>query len=432
MEMRLIMFPVLSLAVLLASPLLGGCFAGAVQNNANIIYPSKRYTVYSDISGTVKSSADQLGYSECSWNRFTQDVDQLAYETIKTNMASKLSHVQNLLDGSSETQWEPSWDCWVNHYEDYTWAELASSNVQGYFLTLGWTESLWGGSDSPPSEDKEWDGLSADERNAASEVCYLESTWDEEQGLGECDDTGGGGSGVCFSSRNKVHVRGKGLVPVSSLQIGDFVLAGGGKFSRIYSFSHLDHRRPAEYLQISMTGVPEPLEISELHMLWVNNKMARAATAKEGDVVFYKERKVVIEKIKMVHRIGAFAPVTESGDILVGGVLCSCFVAILDHSPISQHFATHAFLSPVRLLCSFSFTACEQESYYDGYSTWIYAMMTLVEFVNTFTASVRIIALLVALPVFLAVYLAVEMILSFASFGWAAVGTAVLYMHTKG
>lgn len=424
------MFLVLSLALLIVSPLLGGCFA--VQNNAKIKYPSKRYNVHSSASGTVKSSADSLGYSECSWNGFAEDVEKIDCQYIPTNMASKLSDVHSLLDGSGETQWKPSWDCWINHFEDYAWAELASSNVPRFFLALGWTESLWAGSGIPASEDNDWDELSSNQQTAAAKVYYHESTRNG-QGMGGCGDTGGEGEGlgICFSGGNKVHVRGKGLVQIRSLQVGDYVLAGGGKFSRIYSFNHLDHRKPAEYLQIYMTGVPEPVEISELHMLWVNNKMATAATVKEGDVVLYKERKAVVEKIKVVHRIGAYAPVTESGDILVGGVLCSCFFAILDHSPIGQHLATHAFLAPLRLLCSLVFNVCEQESYVDGYSTWIYAMLTIVAFVNSFGAPVQIIASLVALPVLLAVYLVVEMILSLASFG-SAVGTVVFYMHTKG
>ena len=413
---------------LIVSPLFGGCVA--VQNNGNIIYPTNRYKAYNSVCGDLKASADSLGYSATTWNLFTSSVDLLKYNSIDP---SKLTFVNKLLDGSSTAQWQPSWDCWVNHYEGYTWTELASANVQQYFITLGWNQDWWdNNSGTPSSESVDFDQLPSDQRSAATEVCFQKSTWngDALSGGGSCGGGGGGGL-ICFSGANKVHVRDKGLVQIKSLQIGDYVMAGDGKFSRIYSFSHLDHRRPSEYLQIYMTGVPEPIEISAIHMLWVNNKMVRAGETKEGDVLLYKEEKVIVDKIRLVHRIGAYAPVTESGTILVGGVLCSSFVAILDHAPIDQHFATHAVLAPVRLLCSFAFNVCEQETYYDGYSTWIYAMMQIVEFVNSFSASVQIVASLAAMPFLLAVYLAVEMVLSIATFGVAAVGSVILCVHKK-
>merc|ERR1712048_74772 len=49
-----------------------------------------------------------------------------------------------------------------------------------------------------------------------------------------------------------------------------------------------------------------------------------------------------------VLRRGAYAPVTESGDLVVGGVLASCYTSMLDSSLFDRHAAFHAFMAPFR------------------------------------------------------------------------------------
>lgn len=280
------------------------------------------------------------------------------------------------------------------------------------------TELSWDGVTHSP--DTKWASLSADQQSAAANLCYESWSWDGA----EIPGGGGGGGLACVSGANDVQVRGKGLVTVDQLSIGDYVMASNGKFSRIYSFSHFDPDILAEYLQIYVSGLSQPLEISGEHMLLVNNRMVRANQVDEGDMLGDR----LVEKIGSVHRKGAYAPVTESGDVVVAGVLASSFVAILDHSPINQHFIVHAFLSPLRLMCSLDFGVCENETYTDGYSNWIYLMMKVAQAVNAKCGPVlQTVASLLALAIFTLVYVLVEVLMSPPLLSVACFGTVVYW-----
>jgi hypothetical protein len=105
----------------------------------------------------------------------------------------------------------------------------------------------------------------------------------------------------CFSAGNAVEVQGKGLVSMDSLQVGDYVRAGENRFSRVYSFIHLDRDIEAvEYLQIYADGLESPLEISTDHMVFVKRAPVRASQIKVGDMLGNKK----VNEIKFVKRRG--------------------------------------------------------------------------------------------------------------------------------
>ena len=134
------------------------------------------------------------------------------------------------------------------------------------------TELRWNGIKKPPESDsKSWGELTSKEQSAARELCFEVWSWNGNE-LPISGASSGGGL-ACFSGNNKAEVLGKGPVKVEDLKIGDYVLASQGKYSRVYSFSHLDPDMEIEYLQIYVSGRSKPLEISEEHMLLVNNKM---------------------------------------------------------------------------------------------------------------------------------------------------------------
>lgn len=72
------------------------------------------------------------------------------------------------------------WDCMRNHYDDYSWDELAEWGVQPLFETLGWTHESWRGdnTDAPESEGKSWSQLSKVEQKAAGQLCFNRKIWD--------------------------------------------------------------------------------------------------------------------------------------------------------------------------------------------------------------------------------------------------------------
>jgi len=212
----------------------------------------------------------------------------------------------------------------------------------------------------------------------------------------------------CFSSSNMVDVEGKGLVSIDSLQIGDYVRAGQNKYSRVYSFSHLDHNLEGDYLQIHAKGLDMPVEISPEHMVFVRGTAIRASEVQVGDM--FGENTVV--KIVPVKRRGAYAPVTESGGLVVSGVLASSYVALLDYSLVNQHIAAHAVMAPHRLVCSFRFELCENETYTNGLSNWIYSTIRIVRLFNKLSSFIQIVVMLLATPIMAVLYLLEQLILS--------------------
>jgi len=175
------------------------------------------------------------------------------------------------------------------------------------------------------------------------------------------------GGGNCFSAMNTVEVEDKGFISMDSLQIGDYARAANGKFSRVFSFAHLDKELETDFFQISVEGLEDPLEITGRHFMFVSDKAVRADTVKVGDMVGNN----MVSDIRTVKRNGVYAPVTESGDIMVSSVLASSYVSFLDKIYLDENMMTHMYFAPQRVACSINFSWCENETYSkDGYSNW--------------------------------------------------------------
>jgi len=213
----------------------------------------------------------------------------------------------------------------------------------------------------------------------------------------------------CFSSANTVEVQGRGLISMDSLKIGDYVLAGKDQFSRVYSFLHLDRNVKADFLQIHAEGLETPLEVSPDHMVFVKSARfpVRASQIKVGDMLVGENK---VTQVKSVKRRGVYAPVTETGDIVVSGVLASSYAAVHDYTPINQHAEAHAFFAFRRLVCAFNFEICETETYTnDGFPDWLsfivhFALSTKQNPFAQFFASV------VGLPLIAAAYILEQML----------------------
>jgi len=194
---------------------------------------------------------------------------------------------------------------------------------------------------------------------------------------------------------------------MDSLQIGDYVRAANNRFSRLFSFIHIDGDVEADFLQIHADGLKKPLEVTPDHMIFVENNPVRASQVKVGDIL--GENKVM--QIKSVKRRGVFAPVTESGDIVVSGALASSYAAVLAHAPVDQHFGAHVFFAARRLVCAFNFEICENETHTDGIPDWL---LSSVNFVKMTASSplAQYCAVLVALPFITAAYTLEQIILA--------------------
>jgi Hint module len=201
----------------------------------------------------------------------------------------------------------------------------------------------------------------------------------------------------CFSAFNSVEVQDKGFVSMDALVIGDYVKAGdAGDFSRIYSFGHIDHQMEAAFVQIKVDNVHESvLELTSDHMVFVSGKAARASEIRVGDTL----SNGIVKEIQTVHRRGVYVPLTESGTIVVSGVVSSCFVSLLDLPPSLMHYGTQAFMAPHRLMCAIHFNLCKNEAYTDGISRFTLWAVSIVLKVSKLPGLFQLVAFLLASPV---------------------------------
>jgi len=215
----------------------------------------------------------------------------------------------------------------------------------------------------------------------------------------EGGDSTGGGTSPCFSRFNDVEVQGQGMTSMDAIKVGDYVRTGTD-FSRVFSLAHLDHEFEADFLQIYADGLQKPLEITGMHMLFSSGKAVRADEVSVGDML--GESKV--SEIKSVKRTGVYAPITESGDIVVNGIRASSYFAFLDQVPFNQHVMSHFFFAPHRMMCSFDFKMCENEGHTNGYTNWAYWAIQMMEKANEFVAPVQCFLAVSALPFISAAY----------------------------
>jgi hypothetical protein len=176
---------------------------------------------------------------------------------------------------------------------------------------------------------------------------------------------------LCFSATNTVIAQGKGVVSMKSLEIGDYVqtsIQRDDKFSRVLSFLHLDQEAEVDYLQIHVDTSDVPLEITPDHYLFVNDhrQTVRARDIQVGHVL----GEGIVTGIHWIKHRGLYAPLTETGDIVVSGVPASCYVHLLDNvAPSIQRALSHTALAPLRIACGFDFSFCMNDAnIQDGYS----------------------------------------------------------------
>lgn len=178
----------------------------------------------------------------------------------------------------------------------------------------------------------------------------------------------------CFPGSASVETP-TGIKRMRDVRIGDYVRTNHGDqdYSRVYSFGHFDASKRAQYMQVYLDSFASPLEVSQNHLVMVNGSFIKASEIQVGDELSTG----IVTKIELQWRRGLFAPITETGTIVVNGVFSSCYVALFGQVPY-QHQLTHLLLTPIRGFCSW--TGCEGETYIDGLSSKVHWFVGLVGF----------------------------------------------------
>jgi len=173
-------------------------------------------------------------------------------------------------------------------------------------------------------------------------------------------------AGCCFPGNATVHERRKGSTQMRDVQLGDEILTRSGRYSRLLALLHDSSEADALYLCIRHDR--GSLKISPLHLLYhqrrreedqcADNKEApsdgeEAAAAwswAPAQDVRVGDRlddgvgcELVVHSIEWLRDLGAFAPLTSDGALLVNGALCSCY------SPPGAGWLTHSICHRVML-----------------------------------------------------------------------------------
>ena len=143
-------------------------------NTFPVTKPATRFMPFDQLDLTLQNVAiEKMGYTEETWNTHgLADIERRRWSDLTSNQRDAA-----VLLGFGEK----SWDCFINHYESYSWEELESAGVQAQYRGLGWTESHWTQetTESPYTESRWWDMLTESEKAAANGICYFEDNWDK-------------------------------------------------------------------------------------------------------------------------------------------------------------------------------------------------------------------------------------------------------------
>lgn len=137
-------------------------------------YPTKRYTLWSRLDSQTRNVATNLGYNEVTWNNYGSLPIENNHFTDMTEtqkeQAKKLGFDQ------------PTWDCWVNHYEGYWWDEIQYPTVdlQEKMRKLDYNQKNWDKGPSPSWTNRYWNGLGDEYKSEMEQLCYNKLLWDAE------------------------------------------------------------------------------------------------------------------------------------------------------------------------------------------------------------------------------------------------------------
>lgn len=119
-----------------------------------------------------------IGYNEARWNFVERSpAEKLSFDALLSSQQTTLARL-----GFDEK----SYDCCLNHYDYYSWTDLERGSVDDQRLrsvisalaTLGHDQGTWDNDEpNPATDDRSWEELSAEQRAAATTLCYSKETW---------------------------------------------------------------------------------------------------------------------------------------------------------------------------------------------------------------------------------------------------------------
>lgn len=152
--------------------------------------------------------------------------------------------------------------------------------------------------------------------------------------------------GVCFPADATVELEDGSIKKMDQVELGDRLLVADGVYSDVFMFSHKDAASVHRF--VKMTTVDgRSVSATAGHYLYINDRLAAAASAKAGDMLQSSDgSNIAIEKVESVRKAGLYNPQTLHGDIVVDSIRASTFTRTVELG------TAQALLAPLRMLYS--------------------------------------------------------------------------------
>jgi Hint module len=215
----------------------------------------------------------------------------------------------------------------------------------------------------------------------------------------------------CFSGENIVEVKDVGPVPMHTIRIGDQVKSSlDGTYTQVFGFGHYDHQLERPFRRFLMeynilnsssnetipisSNQPQQqnqqsfLEISDHHfvMIEIYHQQYRIAAAEVRVNDILSGQRVVSIEHDVIRR-GVYAPLTQTGEMIVGGILVSNYVHLRNVPRTilawDQHTWAHMLFYPQRIFCHYYMEVCTNERYVKGYGLVAYVIIAGSSFLST-------------------------------------------------
>lgn len=149
---------------------------------------------------------------------------------------------------------------------------------------------------------------------------------------------------ACFPSDMHVRLSATETRQLKDLIVGDRVYTSSFEKDSVIAFSHRIHSLQAfPFVRIDTTSLHN-ITLSHGHFIYVNGKLKAARDTRVGDIVITEAGKASVTSVKDVWSKGLYAPHTLGGDLMVNGVLVSCYTSVIPET------TAHTLLAPIRAL----------------------------------------------------------------------------------
>lgn len=167
----------------------------------------------------------------------------------------------------------------------------------------------------------------------------------------------------CFSSDSTVKLENGVDLQVRNLKVGDFVqvMTQQGKtgFSEVVMFADYKPNIPqALHVLIETEKPAKHITLTPSHLIFTSNSSGTQLHSKHAGSVLPGDFLLVsaddglvpsqVKRVSLVKRTGMVAPVTMEGNVIVDGVVSSCYAMISDHE------IAHMVFGPLRLVHSYA------------------------------------------------------------------------------